>query len=563
MSTISRLADWVLKQPILWGGLATLGFYTVILGGVIDSPLLRRYTSQDPVEYVEVAMFFVGLAALLIHYGDVLSQRGSVGRRLLDVPPAGGQPVEDAGLMLNQLDQAPRALKQTYLLRRLRDALEYVRRKDSADDLDGYLRRLEDADADRMFSEYALVRLVVWAIPILGFLGTVIGITIAIMKLSPEDLEKSLTGVTAGLGIAFDTTALALALSIILMLIKFYSERSEEALLDRVNQRTFEELTGRFQQYGAGNDPQVASISRMCEHVVRAVETMAARQAEVWRTTLDEQRLQWETVNAHSRRALVETVETSGRHWNELAAKTGEQLSQALSVGLAESLSRHAAGLAAGIDAQSVRLAAALDKQSQALGQRVEELASVAHTHAASLQTGARAHAEQLDRGAKELLGSLRSGLEKMAELLVEALQRHGEILTQAENDLAKENRAHLSEVEAALGEAMVVAADRQEKLINQSESLLKEMQLALVETAGSAIEHQEQLVRQGEVLLRVVDASGQVQQLERVLTRNLEAVGRTHNFEETLNSLAAAIQLLSARVGRAPAEAPLRRDAA
>ena len=83
--------------------------------------------------------------------------------------------------------------------------------------------------------------------------------------------------------------------------------------------------------------------------------------------------------------------------------------------------------------------------------------------------------------------------------------------MTASEKELAEENRQHLSEVEAALGAAMVNSAERQERLIRQSENLLKEMQVALVEAAGATVEQQEQLIRQGDVLLKVVDATGQI----------------------------------------------------
>ncbi|MEM6799542.1 MAG: hypothetical protein AAF589_08510, partial [Planctomycetota bacterium] len=116
--------------------------------------------------------------------------------------------------------------------------------------------------------------------------------------------------------------------------------------------------------------------------------------------------------------------------------------------------------------------------------------------------------------------------------------------------------RRHLGEVEAALGEAMVVAADRQEKLINRSEKLLQGMQEAVAESAGATIAHQEQLIKQGEVLLKVVESTGQVEALETALNRNLDALGRGQNLEETLLSLSAAIQLLSARTGRPSTDA-------
>ena len=63
----------------------------------------------------------------------------------------------------------------------------------------------------------------------------------------------------------------------------------------------------------------------------------------------------------------------------------------------------------------------------------------------------------------------------------------------------------------------------------------------------------QEQLVKQSDVLLKVVDATGQVRKLEEALNGNLLSLAASHNFEQTVTSLAAAVQLLSVRL-RQPA---------
>jgi biopolymer transport protein ExbB/TolQ len=493
---------------LLWGCLAYLGFEVLL--STIDSPLLVRYCIGHPVERIEVALCFIGMAALVLRLLWLWGEFGALRRDVLSPVPTGGQPAESAGNLLDELAALPSYLQNTYLVRRIRDAVEHVRRKDSADNIEAHLRHLENADYDRTSSGYALVRIVIWAIPILGFLGTVIGITDGITELNPRALEESMPKVVAGLGVAFDTTALALALSMILMFTKYCAERVENWLLSAVNSRAELELIGRFEVDVLSSDPNVAAIRRMTEQVVRAVETVTARQIELWKQSIDETHQQWSLVSS----ATGDVLEAS----------------------LAKSLQEHA-----------VALAAAHQQHLQVLDQSVARQVD-------ALNAGVAQHALEISRGSGQIIGQLRGGLEKMAELLVEALQKHGELLTAAEEELARENRKHLTEVEAALGEAMVVAADRQEKLIRRSEDLLKEMQVALVDAAGTTVKHQEQLVKQGEVLLKVVDATGQVKQLEQTLNDNLSSLGRVHNFEETLLSLSAAIQLLSARVGREPA---------
>ena len=105
------------------------------------------------------------------------------------------------------------------------------------------------------------------------------------------------------------------------------------------------------------------------------------------------------------------------------------------------------------------------------------------------------------------------------------------------------------------MGEAMLVATNRQEKLIKQSETLLKEMQTALVEAAGSTVAQQEQLMKQGDILLQVVEATGQVKQLEDALNSNLKALAGSNNFQQTVAGLSAALQLLSVHLVGKPLE--------
>ena len=229
----------------------------------------------------------------------------------------------------------------------------------------------------------------------------------------------------------------------------------------------------------------------MSEQVIGAVESLASRQAEIWRSTIDE----------------------THQQWADVSTSTSKIIQDSLTVVMRQSLDEHA--------------------------RRLNE--------------GTHLYADKLSRSSHDTVSHLREGLEKLAELLVESLHRHGEVLTASEKELAQENRRHLSEVEAALGESMVVAAERQENLIKQSENLLKEMQIALVEAAEATVRQQEQLVRQGDVMLQVVGATGQVKQLEEALNENLNALVNTQHFDEMALNLTAAIQLLCARMGYAP----------
>jgi biopolymer transport protein ExbB/TolQ len=495
------IAGTILRQPLVWGATVCANFFALLYQGAIDSPLLSRYCAGHPIEIIELTVFFVGLAGLVLRFLHVLGEFPSLRAPLLEAVPVGGQRLEDSRRLQAQLEDL-HGWQNTLIVRRLREALDFVSRKNSANDLDQHLRHLEEIEAVQVNASYSMVRIIVWAIPILGLLGTVIGITIAVANLNPQTLEESMTKVTHGLGVAFDHTATALALTMLLMFVKSGVERLEDHLLARVDARVSKELVGRFQTTENTDDPNVAAIRRMSEQVIDAVEVLASRQAEVWKTAISE----------------------THQPWADVSMAAGHIVKESLTSAVKDNLEQHA----------------------RVLGQN-------ALRHADRFETSAGQHIERLERSASETTGRLREGLEKVAELLVEALERHGDVLTTSEKELAEQNREHLSEVEAALGRSLVESTDRQERLIRESENLLKEMQVALVEAAGATVRQQEQLVRQGDVLLKVVDATGQITKLEESLTQNLAAVQQAHSFEEMSVNLAAAIQLLSARLGHGP----------
>jgi len=528
VTRIASFSEWISRQPLVWGGLACLAFYAAIRQGLIDSPLVVRYADSHVVEYVTIALFFIGLAALTLRLVSLVVQYGVFHRELLEPIPSGGQAPAEAGRLLDKLALLPDYVKQSYLVERLRRALEYVFRKDSADDLDRHMQQLEEADAIRMSNGYAMVRIVVWAIPILGFLGTVIGITMAIAKLSPEALETSLTDVTSRLGLAFDTTALALSLSMVLMFFKFWVERVEDNLLEKVDKWTAEELVGRFYQSGTGSDPNVAAVRLMSKQVVEAVEAMAAKQAKVWKSSIEE----------------------THQQWAEVTGETGKVVEQSLAGAMTKAGEAHARALNQGALKHLDVAADAARENAERFGQAMAKFEASAEQHVQQLTAATGEHAKRFADETGKTAERLRLGLEKFAELLIEVLEQHGELLTRSEKEMAQENRQHLSEVQAVLGEVMTFAADRHEVFIKSNEVLLQQTQNAVAETTDISLQQQQHLLKQGEVLLKIVDATGQVHKLEEVLSRNLATVGRSGNFEETLVSLTAAVQLLSARLG-------------
>src|SRR5205814_837286 len=158
------------------------------------------------------------------------------------------------------------------LVNRTRAVLDFLCSRGSANELDDQLRTLTDNDALALEGTYSLTRFITWAIPILGFLGTVLGITQAISGVTPEVLEKSLSTVTDGLALAFDTTALGLALTMVTMFFSFVVERAEQGVLEEVDLHVDRCLAHRFERTGAEGGEFIAVIRQNTLVLLKATE---------------------------------------------------------------------------------------------------------------------------------------------------------------------------------------------------------------------------------------------------------------------------------------------------
>ncbi|HWA99258.1 MAG TPA: MotA/TolQ/ExbB proton channel family protein [Pirellulales bacterium] len=366
MTFFGAAATAIARSPILWGCLASGAFFTLIDHDVLPgSELLRRYTTEEWVEGIETTFFFIGLAELLLKTFDLAEQSAVLRAGLLlgDLPSA-PLPACHAKRSLDHLAAMLAAKRHGYLPRRLREALEMVLHKDSADSLADDLKFLADVDADRSHAGYAFLRIVIWSIPIWGFLGTVIGITAAIASLNPGAVESSLGNVTTSLGGVFDTTALALGLSIALVFGQFFVDRREVRLLAEVETRAATELIGRFERTQAGSvQAQLVAFDGLGEALLDRIERVLERRIE---TALE--RSLAKNIDVHAERLSTAVDTTAERHRSSWG-----QVHRAL-VDCSESLQSHGSVLL-----QVVEATGEVTKLEDALNRNLSTLAGARH----------------------------------------------------------------------------------------------------------------------------------------------------------------------------------------
>jgi hypothetical protein len=160
---------------------------------------------------------------------------------------------------LGNIDSLPPHLHASFMVSRMRHGLAHFRVRRSNPEVASMMMAQSDMDAGAIHSSYALLKVLIWAIPILGFIGTVLGISGAVGGFSAtlekaqdiDALRQSLNGITGGLAVAFDTTLVALVMSLMISFPASTMQKAEEDLLTWVDEYCNENLLKRLNDSAA------------------------------------------------------------------------------------------------------------------------------------------------------------------------------------------------------------------------------------------------------------------------------------------------------------------------
>jgi biopolymer transport protein ExbB/TolQ len=156
-------------------------------------------------------------------------------RRLLDVdlvPVAEGMRIwpEDTLEFARQVQQLPDEQQQMLLPRALLNALRRFNSTRNIQDVSSSTNTICESEAERLESELSMIRYISWAIPSIGFIGTVRGIGEALAQ-ADKAVQGDIAGVTQSLGVAFNSTFIALLISIFLMFLVYQLQLLQERLV--------------------------------------------------------------------------------------------------------------------------------------------------------------------------------------------------------------------------------------------------------------------------------------------------------------------------------------------
>ena len=239
-TSVNKLLSFLtaLVLAIIWYGI-------VLLAKAFHWTWLSRYFwGHHPMPELICLLFFWGMIILFVKQRKLRYQRRALD--LAAVPRATDFVLDrrTAAEVLKRVNKLVDSTSHFILLNRIERALSNLRNIGNVSEVSQILRNQAEYDEEQVGSSYKLVAGFVWAIPVLGFIGTVLGLSTAMggfshtLESQTADLSKqtdALRETAGGLSTAFDVTFIALAATLVVQLYMTHLQHEEASFLDECN----------------------------------------------------------------------------------------------------------------------------------------------------------------------------------------------------------------------------------------------------------------------------------------------------------------------------------------
>jgi hypothetical protein len=238
--------------------LATAVTYATLIFAVAETPWGKPFAAlfleRGPTQPIAVGFFFWAAFLLWMKARKLTFQKKAFELPIIPADPAFALSPETARGVIERMHEMVDNPVHFAVLNRVERALANLDNIGHTADVTAILQAQSNNDESQTAASYVLVQGLMWAIPVLGFIGTVLGLGQAIgafgLTLQQEGdlsgIKNSLTGVTGGLSTAFDTTLVALVLALILQMVVSFLQSRESEWLDACNEYCSRKVAGRL-----------------------------------------------------------------------------------------------------------------------------------------------------------------------------------------------------------------------------------------------------------------------------------------------------------------------------
>ncbi len=242
-SNVNKVLSFVLAMAL------TAAFFALLVFALDPIPSVHRFTlplirhGNTWFTGPCVFFFFWSIAILFLKSRKIAFQAKALD--LTAVPQQADFVITEATAktVLHRIHNLVDHPRHFVLFNRIERALSNLSNLGGVSEVSTIIKSQAENDEDQMASSFTLVNGMVWSIPVIGFIGTVRGLSVAIGNFSDtlqasgdlNAIKDSLQGVTGGLSTAFETTLVALVLALIIQLAITFIQQKETAFLDECN----------------------------------------------------------------------------------------------------------------------------------------------------------------------------------------------------------------------------------------------------------------------------------------------------------------------------------------
>lgn len=243
-------------NPWLTGLMAFVG--TAVLYAVFYSLPPNFFTlmfiERGPTQHAATFFGFWCAAILLLKRAKLKLQRRALDRDVIPTNTGFVLSSQTADIVIQRIHENAEDPERFIVYNRIMTAISNLKNLGRVSDVDEILKSLAERDENVHETSFGLVNGFLWAIPVLGFIGTVLGLSVSISNFSNlldaknqvSEIVGSLKEVTAGLSTAFETTLVALVIALVLQLWMTVQKNSEEGFLDDCKDYCLKQIVSRI-----------------------------------------------------------------------------------------------------------------------------------------------------------------------------------------------------------------------------------------------------------------------------------------------------------------------------
>jgi len=251
---------------LILGLIMTAAFYGVLRVFPV-AYFARIWTELGWVPYAIAIMFFWGLAVLIFKWRKLALQKRALNIRVVPLDYGFVLSPQSADQILETLYKSVQDPERFMLFNRILRALSNLKNLGRVADVEIIIRAQSDMDHNVLESSYTILKGIIWAMPVLGFIGTVLGLSEAIGGFGSvlaaggelSALRDSLRGVVAGLSVAFGTTFEGLITTLVLQIVLSFFRKAEEEFHEACDDYCHRYLVSRLRMVKQ-EEPEVEAV---------------------------------------------------------------------------------------------------------------------------------------------------------------------------------------------------------------------------------------------------------------------------------------------------------------